>query len=83
MTKFLTITVEPTEEALLDAWKRADGPGKPLNERRPLEDDIAYMRRLMTIKQRVHVDSAKEWIASMREQGRAVVDVKPSVPPIA
>ena len=81
--QFLTITVEPTEESLLDAWKRAGGPGKPLNEARPLDDELAYMRRLMTFKTRVHVDSVKSWIASMREQGRVVVDVQPSAPPIA
>lgn len=82
MTKFLTITVEPTEDALRNAWTAAVS-GRGVNEVRPVEDEMRALKRRMTIRQRIHVDHAREWIAAMREQGRVVVDVAMSTPTIA
>jgi hypothetical protein len=81
MTKFLTITVEPTEDALRNAWAAA-GAGRGVNEVRPAEDEMRALKRRMTIRQRIHVDRAREWIAAMREQGRVVVGVEVATPPI-
>lgn len=80
MTKFLTITVSPTDEALMAAWKKAGGA---VNERRPVEDEMRALRRRMTVRQRVHVGSVTEWIAQMWAQGLRVENVAVAVPPIA
>lgn len=83
MTKFLTLTVSPTEEALRAAWVSAGGASSPLHDRRPLCDELNALRRRMTFRQRVHIDRVEAWIEEMHAQGLVVVNVQPVTTPTA
>lgn len=74
-TKFLKITFAPTTEHVATAVAAAGGSGHGSEE--------ADLRHAMTFAQRVHVDNVEEYLLAMSEQGYAVINVQPTVPPIA